>query len=29
MTAFYKVVDKNESLKRKGENVRFNGMFWT
>ncbi len=29
MTAFYKVIDNDESLKRKGENVRFNGIFWT
>lgn len=29
MTAFYGVIDNDESLKRKGENVRFNGVFWT
>lgn len=29
MTAFYDAIDTNESLKRKGENVRFNGIFWT
>lgn len=29
MTAFYNVIDNDESLKRKGENVRFNGIFWT
>lgn len=29
MTTFYKVIDNDESLKRKGENVKFNGIFWT
>jgi hypothetical protein len=29
MFAFYNVIDNDESLKRKGENVRFNGIFWT
>ncbi|MBF8961915.1 hypothetical protein I0P70_01545 [Pontibacter sp. FD36] len=29
MTTFYSVIDNDESLKRKGENVRFNGIFWT
>lgn len=29
MTAFYNAIDNNESLKRKGENVRFNGIFWS
>ena len=29
MTTFYKVIDNDESLKRKGDNVKFNGIFWT
>lgn len=29
MITFYKVIDNDSSLKRKGENVRFNGIFWT
>ncbi len=29
MITFYKVIDSDNSLKRKGENVRFNGVFWT
>jgi hypothetical protein len=29
MTTFYKVIDNDESLKRKGENIKFNGIFWT
>ncbi|WP_224998729.1 hypothetical protein [Cesiribacter sp. SM1] len=29
MTVFYHIIDNDESLKRKGENVRFNGIFWT
>jgi hypothetical protein len=29
MTVFYKIIDNDESLKRKGLNVMFNGIFWT
>lgn len=29
MIVFYDVIGKNDSLKRKGKNVMFNGIFWT
>lgn len=29
MTVFYKIVDGDASLKKKSENVMFNGIFWT
>jgi hypothetical protein len=29
MHVFYKLIDNDESLKRKGANVYFNGIFWT
>ena len=29
MTIFYKIVDGDASLKKKSENVMFNGIFWT
>lgn len=29
MQIFYKIVDNDETLKIRGEHVRFNGVFWT
>lgn len=29
MRVFYNIIDNDESLKRKGMNVMFNGIFWT
>ena len=29
MTVFYRIIDNDESLKKKANNVYFNGIFWT